>query len=139
MKDNKGITLAVLVMYICVMMVVLSIMSLMTAEFYNNTETVNENVQEIIEFNKFNNYFLKEVKTKNNKVAECNNKYILFITGNIFRIDNGIIYFNNTKVCENVRGTNFSFNEEESNIIKVTLTFKNGFSKTIRYVLENMY
>lgn len=141
MKNNKGVTLVSLLLYVCVLIIMLSIMSIITTEFYNNTEDVQEDVQEIIEFNKFNSYFLKEVKTKNNKVDTVGNNYILFTTGNSFKIDNNIIYFNNVKVCEKVKTMNISLHDngdKEDNIIEITLEFKH-FIKTIRYTLENIY
>lgn len=141
MKNNRGVTLVSLLLYVCVLIIMLSIMSIITTEFYNNTDDVQEDVREIIEFNKFNSYFLKEVKTKNNKVDTVGNNYILFTTGNSFKIDNNIIYFNNVKVCEKVKNMNISLQDngdKENNIIEITLEFKH-FIKTIRYTLENIY
>ena len=138
MKNNKGVTLVSLLLYVCVMIVVLSVISLITAEFYNNTEDVQENIQDIIEFNKFNSYFLKEVKTKDNKVDTISSNYILFSTGNSFKIDNNIIYFNNVKVCENVKEMKITISQSDNTIIFVNLKFYN-FQKSIKYKLENIY
>lgn len=141
MKNNKGITLVSLLLYVCVMSIVLSTISLITAEFYNNTEDIQENVQEIIEFNKFNSYFLKEIKTKNNKIDTVGNDYILFTTGNFFKIDGEIIYFNDVKVCEKVKDMNVSVydnGDKRNAIMEITLKFK-YFKKTIKYTLDNIY
>ena len=141
MRKQNGITLVALVLYIILMIIILGIMTLVTNEFYKNTDTVQGNVQEVIEFNKFNNYFLKEIKT-NNKVDKVSNNYILFSSGNSFSISNESIYYNNIKVCEGVKNLEITLGKNgdgvDRTIINVTLTFEN-FSKSISYKIENIY
>ena len=95
MKKNNGITLVTLVIYVIVMLIIVGVMTAITNTFYRNTEVVKGNVQEVVEFNKFNSYFLKEVKLYNNKVdTYVDDKYILFASGNSFSINNDSIYYN---------------------------------------------
>lgn len=144
MKKEKGITLVSLVVYIIVMVIIIAAMTTIIANFYQNTEAVQGNVQEIVEFNKFNSYFLKEVKTKNNKVDRVDLNYILFSSGNSFSISNNGIYYNNIKICDNVQNIEFILEQdtedtgEEYSIISVTLDFEN-FNKSIKYKIENIY
>lgn len=146
MKKENGVTMVSLVIYVIVMTLVVSIMSNIITSFYNNTETLKENIQEIINFNKFNSYFLKEVKAYDNEVdhVSANGDYILFKSGNSFSISEGNVYYNNIKICGNVENLSFSLiqgEEDEKNkysIIKVTLTFEK-YSKTLNYKLENIY
>jgi len=142
MRKQNGITLVSLVLYIILMIIILGVMTIVTNEFYKNTDTVQGNVQEIIEFNKFNNYFLKEIKTNNNRVDNFEENYILFSSGNSFSIVNESIYYNNLKVCEGVKEFNITLGEYgngiDRTIINVTLTFEN-FSKSISYKIENIY
>lgn len=142
MRKEKGITMVSLVVYIVVMIIVLGVMSSIITNFYNNTETLQGNVGEIIEFNKFNNYFLKEIKARNNKIDTIKENYILFSTGNSFSISSGIIYYNSIKVCENVNEMKIEANKNEDgvyeDIIKVTLNFEK-FNKFITYKIENIY
>lgn len=146
MKKEKGITLISLVVYVIVMIIVLATMSLITTQFYSNTQVLQGNVEEILEFNVFNNYFLKEVKTTDNKVEELenveSNKYILFSSGNSFSLLNKAIYYNDKKICDGVQNVIFSLGKngdgQDNTIINVTVDFSN-FSKTINYKIENIY
>jgi len=144
MKQQKGITLMSLVIYVAVMLVIIGIMSAITTDFSKNMDTVQGNVQEIVEFSKFNNYFLKEVKTTNNKVDHISedNTYILFTTGNSFSILDNKIYFNKIKICEQVQEMQITFgqngDEVDKSIVNVTLNFKN-FNKSISYKMEDIY
>lgn len=145
MNKEKGITLVSLVIYVVVMIMVLGVMSSIINSFYNNTNEVHENVQEIVEFNKFNSYFLREIKTKGNNVdSYVNNKYILFASGNSFVLSDNSIYYNNIKICDKVNNIQFNLiqddedKEEEYSIVEVTIKFKE-FNKTVKYKLEDIY
>lgn len=145
MKKENGITLVSLVVYVIVMIIVIGIMSSIISNFYNNTEDININTENVIEVNKFNTYFLKEIKTRNNSIdtIDSNNSYILFSTGNSFSLANKNIYFNNTLVCKNVekfevkKGIN-SQGQEDDTIINVNIKI-NDFEKTINYKIEEIY
>jgi len=144
MKKEKGITMISLVVYVAVMTVVIGVMSTIITNFYQNTDTVQGNVQEIVEFSKFNNYFLKEVKASNNKVDHVSNDntYILFTSGNSFSIANNKIYYNNIKICDEVQSMQISLGKNgngiDKSIVNVTLIFE-SFNKSISYKIENIY
>ena len=150
MKNERGITLVSLVTYIVVMIIVLLIMNSIITTFYSNTESTKASVEEIIEFNKFNMYFLKEIKVRGNNVDQISqddqNPYILFASGNSFKSNSNKIYYNNIEICNNVKSIKFECEKETDddenlkfdNIIKVTLNFEN-FSKSMSYKIENIY
>ena len=144
MKKSNGITLVSLVIYVVVMTIVLGVMSSIITNFYKNTDTVQGNVQEIVEFSKFNTYFLKEVKTNNNKVdyVSNDNSYILFTSGNSFSISGNEIFYNNIKICNGVQSMQISLgrngNGIDKSIVNVTLNLE-SFNKSISYKLENIY
>lgn len=144
MKKEKGVTMVSLVIYIAVMTIVIALMSEIITNFYKNTDTMQGNLQDIIEFNKFNTYFIKEIKLSDNKVdhISTDNSYILFLSGNAFSIKNGIIYYNGIKICENVQSMQLSLGKNgnglDKSIINVTLNFK-SFNKSISYKIENIY
>ena len=144
MKKEKGITMISLVVYVAVMTVVIGVMSSIITSFYKNTDTVQGNVQEIVEFSKFNSYFLKEVKINNNKVdhISSDNTYILFTSGNSFSISNNKIYYNNIKICDEVQSMQISLGKNgngiDKSIVNVTLNFEN-FNKSLNYKIENIY
>lgn len=146
MKNCKGITLMTLIMYVGVLFIVIAIMSSIISNFYQNNAAVDKHTKDILEFNKFNSYFLKEIKKAGNDVENTvkNNtdnsyvNYILFKTGNSFSLKNNIIYYNNIKVCEGVGDLSFEYDSAKKTI-KTIVNFKNGFSKTITYKIEEIY
>ena len=100
MKNNKGITLVTLVLYIVLMCVVMIILGVIVSEFYNNTNTIQEDTKEVLEFNKFNTYFLKEIKSIDNNVDNINDNYILFTSGNSFSLSDNKIYYNDIDITD---------------------------------------
>ena len=66
MKIERGITLVSLIIYILVMIIVIGVMSQIITRFYSNTKEFNADTESVLEFNKFNSYFLKEIKQKGN-------------------------------------------------------------------------
>lgn len=151
MKNQKGITLVSLVIYIAVMLIVLSVMSSVIANFYGNIQGLNVSVDKLMELNKLNIYFLKEVKQYNNKVdtikSDENSSYILFSSGNSFTFSSNKIYYNNLEICKNVKSINFEYGKkedengtevEDKSVIKVVLNI-DDLQKTMNYKIENIY
>ena len=142
MKREKGITLLSLIVYIIVMLIVIGVMSSITSNFYKNTDAIKGNVEEVVKFNKFNNYFLKEVKRKNNAVDTVSSNYILFTSGNSFSLSNNVIYYNNIALCEEVQNMEVLLGVNgdgmDKTIVNVNISFKN-FNKSINYKIEEIY
>ena len=137
MKSNKGITLVSLIVYIIIMFIVLGGMSAIVNTFYKNNNKAEADTEDILQFNHFNTYFLKEVKTRDNKVDRISNNYILFSSGNSFSFKNNQIYYNNIPICEGVQSF-MIIPESDNSIINVNVTFKN-FSKSMNYKVEEIY
>ena len=145
MKNEKGITLSSLVIYIIVMILVIGVMTRVSLMFYNNTENLNENTKDIIEFNNFNNYFVKEIKSVDNKVDTIaeDGTYILFNTGNSFSIKDNSIFYNDLEIAQNVKNITFKYYTnsegiEEKDVITVSVEFDN-YSKQMNYKIEEIY
>lgn len=139
MKKQNGITLVSLVAYVIIMSIVIGVLSSIISNFYQNTDSMQADTKEVIEFNKFNMYFLKEAKTLNNKIDKLENNYILFTSGNSFSYSNNSIYYNNLTICKNVKNVSFSFKENErQDIVEVNIEFQD-FQKTINYKIEDIY
>ena len=62
MKSQKGITLTSLAIYIVLIFIVLGILATITANMQKGINDSNKSGAEIAEINKFNMYFLQEVK-----------------------------------------------------------------------------
>ena len=151
MKSERGITLVSLIIYIIVMTIILVVMNTIITTFYSNNQDVKLSVKEKIEFNKFNIYFLKEIKGYNNTIdtigTKEGNPYIIFESGNSFLFKNNKIYYNDIDICNNVKSVKFqneiNYNqggkkEENKSIVIVSLEFEN-FKKTMKYKVENIY
>lgn len=139
MKKQNGITLVSLVAYVIIMSIVIGVLSSIISNFYQNTDSMQADTKDVIEFNKFNMYFLKEAKTLNNKIDKLENNYILFTSGNSFSYSNNSIYYNNLTICKNVKNVSFSFKENErQDIVEVNIEFQD-FQKTINYKIEDIY
>lgn len=145
MIKSKGITLVSLVIYIIIMLMVIGVIGSISLMFHNNTENLDKETKALIQFNNFNNYFVKEIKSVNNNIDQigADGTYILFKTGNAFSFKNNNIYYNDILIAEDVKNINFQYeknseNIEIKNIIVVNIEFEN-YSKQMKYKIENIY
>lgn len=139
MKNNKGITLVSLVIYIAVVMVVAAAVIRITTYFKNNMTDVAD-VSFEKEFQKINLYLLEESKTIGNGIDEItSDTKIIFTNGNKYQYNSSdkTIYLNDTiKVCENVESCTFSQKTAENGKSVIVLKIKiSGTTKTVEYVI----
>ena len=85
MKKQEGITLISLVAYIAVAMIVIGVMAVVSSYFYKNIDWVKDREKHAQEFNKFNMFFIGDVKA--NKDATVSGAQIEFADGTIYRYD----------------------------------------------------
>ena len=72
MNSQNGVTLTSLAIYIILVLIVLGILATITTNFQMGIKGVNEEGTENLEIDKFNMYFLKEVKKEHGlKKGEC--------------------------------------------------------------------
>ena len=145
MKSEKGITLTVLIVYIVLLIIVIGVLGNVTSSFNNNTKALQEDTEDFIEFNNFNQYFIKEIKTANNKIDKisADGTYILFKTGNAFHYEGNSIYYNNIEISRNVKEIKFSYDKDQDeniidNIIVLDIKY-NVYSKQMKYKVEEIY
>lgn len=141
MKNNKGITLVSLVIYIAVVMVVAAAVIRITTYFKNNMTDVAD-VSFETEFQKINLYLLDESKTVGNSIDEIiGGKKIIFANGNKYQYNSSdkTIYLNDTiKVCKNVESCVFSQKTAENGKSVIVLKIEiSGTTKTVEYVIAN--
>lgn len=141
MKNNKGITLVSLVIYIAVVMVVTAAVIRITTYFRNNMADVAD-VSFETEFQKINLYLLDESKTIGNEIDEIiGGTKIIFTNGNKYEYNSSdkTIYLNdNIKVCEDIESCTFSQKTAENGKSVLELTIRiSGTEKTAKYVIEN--
>lgn len=145
MKSNRGITLISLIVYMVVLTIVISMLAMVSDLFFNNTNYIMDNGKYISEFNKFNMYFIEDVKN-NSKVTSASSDEIIFDDGTIYTYkgdkDKGI-YRNKVKICENISLCEFSKKENTvdgftKNILVVRIAIRGNklFDTTNEYVLK---
>ena len=139
MKNKKGITLISLTIYIIVMLIVIGIITTIGIFFYQNVIQIDENSQNLAEFNKFNMYFLEEIKKKGNHIAQINENSVTFTSGETYTYieSDNAIYKNKMKICENIKKCIFtenSVNGKEGIRVYLEIGNKMEFSETIDYV-----
>lgn len=145
MKSEKGITLMVLMIYVIVLCFVIGILATVSSFFYSNTSYLVENSEAISEYNKFNMYFIEDVKN-NKDIDEITDHRIVFSDGTTYTYkknpDNSI-YRNKVKICSDVAYCSFSnstitTNEVEKKLIQVYMIIKGAklFETNNEYVLR---
>lgn len=156
MRTEKGVTLITVTIYIIVMLIMISIITVLTSYFYKNVDiqSISQNFNQ--QYTKFNSYFVKEVNKRGNKVvdiqsvsipqdeeenAETNTSqqnYIVFSSGNQYTYipKNQGIYMNKVKIAQNITGCTFATHKEENGKTTVTVTILgDNFERETNYTL----
>lgn len=117
MKNNKGITLMSLIVYIGVFLAVIGVIATISSFFYKNVAELDTNTTSDYEYNRLNLYLLEEVKKQNNGITriidEDEMKSVSFESGNTFLFQSNKIYYiqehENTKIllCDKVKYLKF--------------------------------
>lgn len=157
MKSQKGITMASLGVYIVVSIIVVATLATIMANYKNSIKTMDNDAEYSSEYNKFNLYFLEEVKKpensnmeRANSIETVDNDYnsIKFKTGNefMYKIKEEILYLNKStgeeiKLIKNVKKCAFEFNDIDheangKNVIRVNIQIGETTPKEYTYVLD---
>lgn len=142
MKSEQGVTLTSLVIYIAVATVLISTMAVMSSHFFANIQLVKNQSDYVVEYNKFNMFFIQDVKA--NKAASIIGTTIFFEDGTKYEYKDESIYRNDKKIAKNIRTASFepatyTVNNVTKNLIKVNLNIgveKKSYQKQIEYVLK---
>lgn len=128
MKSQNGITLISLTVYVIGIVLIVSIMAVLTTNFYSNIENANINIEPYTEYTKFNSYFSEEINKSNIKILDCAENYIVFDNGvqYTFVSENKGIYHNKVKICKDVTSCKFYTGIQNGNdIVKVEIMIGN--------------
>ena len=142
MKSQKGVTLIALVIYVIVLTIVVSILAMISSFFFSNVNFVKEQANYAPEFNKFNMFFIQDVKNNKNVTVSGNNIKFEDGTEYIFNLDQKAIYRNGKAIAKNIQAAVFStstIRNTTKNIINVNIAIGNAgalFTKNIDYVLK---
>lgn len=142
MKLEKGITLTSLVLYIILLMLVLSILFLISDYFYKNLNYVADIGKYVANYNKFNMYFIEDVKNNSEiySITDQGHK-LVFIDGTVYTFDNKSIYRNKSRICENIHDLSFRQSEhtDENNFTKKTVIVEMTIKGSKPLESENEY
>ena len=142
MKNEKGITLMTIIIYVIAVFALLGTISVLTNFFHKNVQVVtSESILEA-EYNKFNMQFLDDIKKEGNKIQTINSNYISFSNGSVYTISNNKIYRNSVAIAEYAETLVFkkSVVGNDITIIEVIIEFENkngAMTKTEKYTLSN--
>lgn len=145
MKSEKGITLTALVLYIMVATIVIGTMAIVSSFFFSNINLVRDQDKYAVEFNKFNMFFVNDVK--NNKTAQIEEHKITFEDGTIYEYNTSeqAVYRNDTKITSLVQELTFTADTYQAenintvkNLVRVFMSIgkRENFQKEIEYVLK---
>lgn len=139
MKSTKGITLISLTIYILGITIAIATIAVLSSYFYKNIDYTDKNINHIIEFTEFNNFFTEETNHKDIQVVECKSNYIVF-SNNVqysFIKENKGIYKDLVKICRNVESCTFRTKSvNDKTVIVVKIKIENGQQKTMEYTLN---
>lgn len=150
MKAERGITLIILSIYVIIFSIVITLLANLSSYIYMNLDNVSDSTIDLSEFNKFNMYFIEDVKT--NKQALVQNLsnddtgdfvQIAFSDGDIYKyiIGDKSIYKNNQKIASNISDFKAEGIKKDNKIyievtIKIGIDEEANYKKTIDYVLK---
>jgi len=142
MKNQAGVTLTTLIVYIVGMLIVISIVATITNFAYENISFIGTSGKNATKYNIFNMYFLEDIKNTTNTLYSIQENKITLSDGTTYTFEDESIYRNNVKICSDISETKFSsyIDENTKNTI-ITVLFISGqdseFSKTTNYTLIN--
>ena len=142
MKNQKGVTLISLTIYIIVLLIIITIISILSSYFYKNINlnSVKENLNQ--QYTKFNSYFVEEINQKDNQIIEIGQtstqKYLIFSSGNQYTYipENESIYMNRIKIAKDITDCQFIKGEKNKKTTITVIISGNNFERTTRYTLE---
>lgn len=139
MKSQRGVTLTSLVVYVVAITIIVSIMAVITTNFYKTIDDSNSNIEPYVEYTKFNSYFTDDINKESIKILDCNNNYIALNdeVQYTYVSENKAIYKNRVKICKDVTACRFSTEiKNGKEVIKIQMTIGNK-EYTNSYTLKN--
>ena len=143
MKDQKGITLISLIVYILLMTLIIALLSNITVSFYTSINNFDRESESAVAFSKFNMYFLNDIRRENSKLSETTSNTIVIVYGGEgseevsikYSIKDKALYRNKVKICDGINDYKIVSDKQE-NTVTITLTM-GRYRKTTKYKIEN--
>lgn len=144
MRNNKGITLATLIMYCVIMVILVGVIVSVRANTDDEIKEIQQEITYIPELNTLSMYMLQETKDTENSIKKiaADGTYIEFASGNKYAYSDGNIFKineeQNIRICENITSCEFSIVRENSNDVLqayVTLGGETPVTKVMKYTI----
>ena len=122
------------------LLIVIGILANISKNFYSNTEYIKDLGKYTAEYNKFNMYFIEDVKNNKNLYSSEPNK-IVFEDGTIYTYAQNSIYRNKVEICNKIDNCVFEQKEEidKNNFTKKIINVKLQIKGSKQFVTENDY
>lgn len=148
MRNNKGITLTSLIIYIIALMVFVGTMATITKYFYKNFKDVTINDRVTKEYSEFTKFLSEDVNSKKIQNTFINNEgqeivlKLTDLTTHRYKLQDDTIYYTEIQngtatkditLCNDVNTCIFSLNQ---NILTVSIQFKGGNQYTTSYTIQ---
>lgn len=136
MKQNRGITLTGLSLYVLVLSIAIAVLSTITMYFSNNYEYIESEGVNASQYNRLMSYLIKDSKKDNITVEEIQD-YILKLSNGItysFNSDEKAVYRDEVRIADNIEECVFtqSTDGEFNNYFEVEVTI--GIEKPLNNV-----
>ena len=136
-KNERGVTLTSVLIYVLALTVIVIIVGRITTYFYKNMNQVSTNTAAAAEYVKFNSYFTNEINIEGNYVDLCESDVIIFSKSeNQYTFKNNGIYMNKIKICKDIDSCKFSYNEETKEISVQLKIYGKDYNTTYTVVEE---
>lgn len=150
MKAERGVTLIILSIYVIIFSIIIALLANLSNFIYGNLGGISDSNIDLTEFNKFNMYFIEDVK--NNKqvlvqnLADDNDRefvQIVFADGDAYTytIGDDAIYKNNQKIASDI--LNFKaegFRKDDKMYVEISVRIgtddETNYTKATDYVLK---
>ena len=140
MKQNKGITLISLVVYIIGMVVIIAMVGSLLSFYNNNMVKMNDTSDVNMELSKFTARMMAETKDAGNEISEVTGNTIKFKNGNVYTYQDNRIYENTMVVSQYVKDYLASLEVDGSKqILRIHIVLQKGETETtnnLTYVIE---
>lgn len=154
MKNQKGITMSALVIYIVITFMVIAMLATLTINYRSTIENINDDSKYESDYSKFNLYFLEETSKKGNDIENIENDTVKFESGAEFKYsnENKTIYLNQDieereegtpakrtiKLLEQVEKCEFvKSTKNGKNIITVNIKIGTAEEKNMEYTVNS--
>ena len=148
MNKEKGITLTSLVLYMLVFITILGLLAALSGYIYSNVDNVSSGKVTSEEFNKFNLYFIKDVKQYSNATVTSDTDVTISFGSDVkytYKNSDRAIYRNKVKIASNIANFTATLETDSTHNSKkvINVNIQTGkkskgydFSKNIKYVLK---